>query len=112
MLIDLFGLLLFNALLIIGINRSSVYYTDHDGVVLRDSKGVLSGVRQWVEKNLGDFYSKPIITCPPCMASVHSTYVYWTFIVITGFDHYHIPLYIMYIPALSGLTYIINNKIE
>lgn len=112
MSIDVLVLLLFNSLLIIGLHRASVYYTGEDGSILEDTKGSLWRVRRYCLGRFGDFWSKPLITCPPCMASLHSTYVFWMWAYFSGVSVYVAILYFMYIPALSGLTYIVNNKID
>ena len=43
-----------------------------------DSKMLLWKIRFVIFKIFGWKWSKPIITCPICMSSVHSTYVYFS----------------------------------
>ncbi len=113
MLIEIALLLILNSLVIIGLHRAALYYVNpEDGTILQDSKGILWAVKFYTEKTFGEFYSKPLISCVSCMASVHSTYVYWAWVYFTGFEMFHVALYLMYIPALSGLNYIVNSKID
>ncbi len=42
-----------------------------------ESRHILTGIRLWCENNLGIYLSMPIITCPLCMASLHSIFLYF-----------------------------------
>lgn len=106
--------MLFNSLLIIGLSRSTAYQyipsiQDDEDAILDDTKMVFWRIRYWAVNSLGEFWSKPVITCPACMASLHSTYVYWSWATVTGIETYHIWLYLLYIPALSGMVSLINR---
>lgn len=104
--------MLFNSLVIIGLNRSASYLQDASGHIYEDTKGILWKLKYWAIESLGDKWSKPVISCPPCMASLHSFYVFWLWAVNCGIEPFHIYLYILYIPALSGMVHIINNRVD
>ncbi len=63
-----------------------------------DSKMIGWWISFYLEKYLGKFWSKPFINCLPCMASVHSIYIYWYFMPHT-FESW--ITYIFYVPALA-----------
>lgn len=48
-----------NAKLIIGFNRAT------------QENMILDKVKLWSDKNLGEFWSKPVYSCPTCMSSFH-----------------------------------------
>ena len=85
----LLELLILNSLLCVGISMLSL-----QGQPLH-----------WLEKVTPKFLEKPVYKCLMCMASVHSTYVFWNF-------HHSvtdIPLYIGYVLALAGLNALIER---
>lgn len=64
-------------------------------------------INSWVDKlfgNLPEWIKKPLYDCPTCMASVHSTYVYWY--IYNGTEENWIR-YLPYIFALSALNTLI-----
>jgi hypothetical protein len=113
---ELFAMALANSLVIFGINKATAFefchpddngsdFCDGDGVD-KDSKMVLYRFRLWSIQSLGNFWSKPLFTCPPCMASVHSTYFYWGLMPATQESLILYPLYVL---GLSGLVALINS---
>ena len=105
-------LIIINALFIIGLYHATDYES-YDGVnVIESSKMILWKVRYYLKKKLGDFYSKPFISCPVCMASVHSLYFFWPIAISQiGFEWWLIPAYLVYVPVLSGLIYVLESKL-
>lgn len=111
----------FNAILIIGLYNSATYDYCHeldcedghdycdDKCIDNYSKMVLYKFRYYSIKYLGDFWSKPVITCPICMASLHSTYIYWNAI---DFSVQSLLLYPLYILFLSGMINVICSLIK
>lgn len=73
--------------------------------VINGTKNIL-----WFVKYYGDIYfpswlRKPLYDCPRCMASIHSTYVYFLF----GQELIYYPVYIL---MLSGMIEIVVRKFE
>jgi hypothetical protein len=56
------------------------------------------------DRRLPEALSKPIYACPPCMASVHGT---WVWILAGGQIEWWIP----FILALSGLNRLVSGKL-
>ena len=59
-------------------------------------------------KKLPVWVRKPLYDCPTCMASLHSTYIYF------GFYGFHLELignYIIYVFALAGLSFFVNMMV-
>lgn len=56
------------------------------------------------EKRLPDAMNKPLWSCPPCMASVHGT---WLWCVLGG----SLSLYIPFVLALSGFNRIVASNL-
>lgn len=93
---ELILLLILNALFIVGFHQ-----TTHDGEINSWVSNLLDNAPEWVKK--------PLYACPTCMASVHSTYVYW----YNYEPNIHNGLvYILYVFALSALGTAINLIIE
>ena len=110
-MIDLLILLLINSLVCFGFWNACLYermpdkWNDLKSIVVENyNKGVL----WFVEKLSKDkWFYKPLCGCLPCMASIHSAYVYWVFQPFTLQSLYVYPVYII---ALSGLNYLIENR--
>lgn len=89
MIEQLFQLALVNALIIYGLYNAAKfewkndspyninYKTVKESDVDEDSKMIFWRARFYANKWFGEYWAKPIITCPICMASVHSTYIYF-----------------------------------
>ena len=115
-----FLLLIFiaNSLWIWGIYElCSVDFLDEDhpehGVDL-NSKGLFWKVKEQSVIRLGWFASKPICVCPPCMASLHSTYFFWIAMYVTNnINQYSVLIYIAYAVCLVGfnrLVAVVTNR--
>lgn len=105
-------LLLFNSLWIFGLYK--LFYADFIDIdypehgIDERSKGLFSMVSVWAVKRFGIHFSKPICLCPPCMASIHSTYIFWTAVYLFGsITPVTILCYLFYAVCLSGLNYLI-----
>lgn len=79
-------LLIFNALVVIGVWESTA-----PGMILEKPAA-------WLESKLGRYWVKPLFNCPPCMASVWGTAFYFL-------HDYGRPLW--YVLALAGLIKLI-----
>jgi hypothetical protein len=115
-MIDLLILGLFNACVIFGINKASFFeychpddrvhdFCDKYGID-KDTKMVLWWARYWSLRVVGKFWSKPLFTCPPCMASVWGTAVYW---IMTPIGVGAAAIWPLYVLMLSGLVALINS---
>ena len=118
-LLSILLMLLLNSLFIIGLHNAARFEFHPLGIkdcqgadqygVMNDSKMLLWKLRYTAEKKLGLFYSKPLFSCPPCMASIWGTVFYFSYI---GFSITSILMLPSYIFALSGLTLFIHSKIN
>jgi hypothetical protein len=63
---------------------------------------VLVGVRAKLEYLIGPKWCRPLVSCPPCLASVHGFYLGLIFFGL----NWTIPLYCI---CLCGLNYIVNS---
>jgi len=71
---------------------------------------ILWKVKLWSDLTLGEFWSKPIYSCPTCMASVHGLFPYWIVsLCLFEFGWMMIAGWIFYTFALSGLVTLINR---
>ena len=118
-MIDILILLLINSALCFGFWNACYYELSPGGIEIgseydlekkpTESKGVLWFIEKWASKY---WFHKPICGCLPCMASFHSIYPYWTYMYAANCINLNaILFYPVYILALSGLNYIINEKI-
>lgn len=85
---ELFYALIFNCLLVIGIHAIT-----RIGMIGEK-------ISTFVVKLFGEFYSKPITECLPCMGSIHGIYFYLLFV---NKGWLLLPFYLV---ALCGLNYI------
>ena len=94
--------LLFNSLFIFG-----VFASIQEGMIF-EKFGKLLTKDTKKPKKIPYFWSKPLGTCPICMASIYGTLIFWLFYFI-GFLNYDyiFIIYICYIFSLSGLNYVI-----
>jgi hypothetical protein len=60
---------------------------------------------------INEFWQKPLFDCVVCMSSVYSLPVFWWFYEGYGVNFHTIGLYLIYIPALAGLNYLIGKFI-
>jgi hypothetical protein len=111
MILNLAAHLLFNALVIRGLWRAMSYSEDEEtGVPLKESRMILTGVRVWMQRTLGYFWSKPLVSCPACMASFHGTWYYWL-VYNPGFSLAAVAVWLLWIPAVSTVTEYIHERI-
>jgi hypothetical protein len=111
MMINLAAHILFNALVIRGLWRAMSYSEDEEtGVPLKESRMLLTGVRVWMQRTLGYFWSKPFVSCPACMASVHGTWYYWL-VYNPGFSWEAVAVWLLWIPAVSTVAEYIHERI-
>lgn len=111
------GLLFFNCLYIYGVHIATEFeYRNESRSELgadEKSKMILWRLRFLSLKYLGPFYSKPLFTCPPCMASVHSSYFFWPVIIyLQGFHSEQLFLYVLYVGVLAGVNYMVGEVIH
>jgi hypothetical protein len=93
-------LIIFNSLLIFG-----VYSALQKGMILEKLGDKID--------ELPEFYRKPLMSCPICMASVYGFPVYWGFYLLNPSNIFiAIIIYICYTFALAGLNYIISSVLK
>lgn len=112
-----FALILVNSLYCIGVYKACSFEyksDDHPELgVIEGSQMIGWRLRLYAEKYLGRFASKPLFSCPPCMASVHSTYVFWPLVLtMYGFHPIEALIYIVYVGALCTVNWILIELIE
>ena len=115
-----------NAFLIIGFNRAcqyDIYENDQHfvrgnevveikkGEPKEETKMILWRVKYYSEKWLGDFWSKPVYSCPTCMASLHGLVPFiFTETIRHNLNMESILHWAFYTLVLSGLTTFINER--
>lgn len=111
-----FALLLINSLYCIGFYKAcsvefKVYDEPRHGTI-KDTRMILWWVKYYSSLWFGKFWSKPICTCPPCMASLHSTYVFWPLVIfLYGWNPAEFIIYPIYIGALCCVNWILISII-
>jgi hypothetical protein len=65
---------------------------------------LLGPLGDWMEGKFPDFWLKPVFTCPPCMSSLHGTWIWFLF----GGGLWLWPVFCL---ALCGLNKIVSHKI-
>jgi len=107
----LIGLL--NCFVIIGFHMAVQYQWNErtkiggrwvEGYITQDSRNILWFVK-WHTRKFPVWITKPLYDCPRCMATIHSTYIYFLF----GQPLIYYPVYIL---MLSGMIEIVTRKFE
>lgn len=107
-----------NALWIIAFNRACQYETtseighrdDRFNGINEETKMIFWRVKYYSEKWLGAFWSKPVYSCPTCMASLHGALPFWiTALSITTIAPITVAYWIFYTLVLSGVATILNE---
>lgn len=88
-----------NAKLIIGFNRAA------------QEDMILEKVKLWSDKNLGEFWSKPVYACPSCMPSLHGLIPFLiTYSFMFDFSLMTFFYWAFYTLSLSGETTYLNER--
>ena len=66
---------------------------------------ILEGLGQKLDETLPEWINKPLWRCPPCMASVHGTILWLTF--LSG--EYGLLSWPFFVVCLCGVNYVIVN---
>lgn len=93
---DLLILLILNSFFIVGF-----HITTQEGEINSWVDNLLFAAPEWVKK--------PLYSCPTCMSSLHSIYIFW---YNYEFNQANILLYIVYVFALCALNTLVNAAIE
>lgn len=97
--------LIANAFYIIGFNRACQYDEQAKEYM------ILWRVKYYSEKWLGAFWSKPVYSCPTCMASLHGIIPFViTDMAVNGLSYYSLLRWVFYTVSLAGLTSFINER--
>lgn len=114
---NLFALLVLNAMWIVGF-YTACYCEIVEGYdnktcsvklgPVYQTKMILWRVKYYSNKWFGEFWSKPICDCPPCMASIHSL---WYFLFFE-FDLPNVIIWVFYAVVLSGVVKLIQTKFD
>jgi hypothetical protein len=123
---ELILLLILNSFYIIGLFHSAMFEWKSNFMYKPNRKNmrienidsqynmILWRVRYYSLKYIGDKWSKPVITCPTCMSSLHSTYFYF------GYAYWQnqinlietFVIYPFYVLMLAGINTFIMNLTE
>lgn len=93
---QLLSLLILNSLVVVGI-WFTCNYEAQKGLRPVVGKQLLWFIKYYGTKWFGDSFMKPVCGCVVCMASVHGTWFFWTFI------HTSVIEWLTWMLALAGL---------
>jgi len=115
-------LALFNALLINGLKkafefetypvRAEEYVHETPGGFDREDSMILGHIHYTAKLWIGAKWCKPLFSCVACMASVHSTYIFWPVMLNIPFEPPLIWAYLAYVPVVSAFAMVVQNKIS
>lgn len=106
-MIDILILILINSAVCFGFWNACLYVKLDELNGVEEQKGALWFIEKYSN---GKWFYKPLCGCLPCMASLHSIYPYWTYMLFT--DNLTIGaliFYPVYVLALSGVNYLIDR---
>lgn len=95
---------LLNSLYINGLFLVTNYY-EVDRKPIKEGRMLLWRLRYYTVKLLGDFYSKPVIGCVTCMASLHSVLPFHYIHQVTGVSWFLFPFYALIVAAINQIIY-------
>lgn len=81
------------------------------GTMIPETKMILWWVKKWADEKVGYFWSKPIYSCPTCMASLHGI-IPFLFLEyhLVGFSLVSILHWMFYTGVLSGVATRLNES--
>lgn len=108
---DILLLLIINSFVCYGFYHATVYHTYEQVADIKPAadKGVLWFVSYWVK---GTIWEKPVCNCLTCMASLHSVYVYWSFMDWTLDNLYVYPVYILSLAGFNTLLDVFTDYLS
>lgn len=81
-------------------------------IIDEDSKNIFWFIKYYSKKWLGDYWSKPIASCPICMSSLHSLWIWIPIYIIMPFSFFLLCAHAFYMLALAGINKLILVKFE
>lgn len=99
-----FTLLFISAFWIYGFNYATDYHQLADGSF--EYKNILWKAKYYSLKYIGEWWSRPLMTCTICMSSVHGTVFYF------ASGHTDLIQWIVQVVALSGLVRLLKTFIQ
>ena len=76
-----------------------------------DEGMILEGFKKYVQKKLGDYWSKSWVGCIRCMASGWSAVTFWPAVLIGfGFEWWEVPLFVANVFILVCVNFYIYKK--
>jgi hypothetical protein len=71
-----------------------------------NTKFLLGWVHAWLEHFTNHKVMKPLMSCPPCMSSLHGAFLYWGL-----FDQFNLLQFVFFIVLLTGINFLIKEFI-
>jgi len=72
---------------------------------------ILGGFAKWVNKNFGEFWSKPVVSCIRCMSSLWGAITFWPPVICCfGFELWQIPVFICDVFVLVYFNYYLYKR--
>ena len=73
----------------------------------KNHAGLLYLIKQWCQKEFGEWWAKPFVSCVSCMSSVHCSYVFAAVLYALQSDLIWYAAYIPYALLTAGISYLI-----
>jgi len=103
-MIDLLLTIIINSAVCIGIHAAFQYKFDLVENKF-EFKMILGGFAYWMDRNLPEFFQKPIYSCPACMATLYSPLV-WFYFLGLPFD----PMYFAAWIGTAGVNWFVAQN--
>jgi hypothetical protein len=103
--------LIINSLEIFGVYAATYYFEDMAGID-NNSKMLLWELRWYSNLLLGEKLTKPLFSCPTCMASFHSLIFWIPIYIIMPLSFMLFYTHFIYVFALAGLNRLILSKFD
>jgi hypothetical protein len=104
-LTDYLQALFVNLFLIVG-----VYKLMEKGMLLGDfGDWLYDKLEEWLGKGRGEFYSKPLFTCPPCMSSIYGVSFFFAAQLYNLVPWWLFPLHSLALCGLATLAMMIDG---
>lgn len=69
----------------------------------------LGSTGDWLYEKLGDYWSKPMLTCPPCMASIYGTIFFFSSRLYELLPWWTWPLHCLALCGLATLAMMLDK---
>lgn len=70
---------------------------------------ICGGIGDWLYRRIGEWYSKPLFNCPPCMGSVYGVAFFWLSDLHNHLPWWSFPLHAIALCGVTAIAMMLDN---